>query len=78
MDSKVIRWKIPDGFEELPEVVNRNLYTENISKLDADKISRKCLSLHLHEVRELFSYVKRFLPNGLSGEGIDCIRNHWA
>lgn len=71
MDSKVIRWKIPDGFEELPEVINRNLYTENISKLDADEISRKCLSLHLHEVRELFSYVKRFLPNGLSGEGID-------
>ena len=72
MDEKVLKWKIPKGFEELPEVVNRNEYTETLARMNANTLSKKCLSINLNELRALFSYCKKRLPIGyLRGVGVD-------
>lgn len=70
-ENRIVKWTIPDGFEELPEVVNRNDYTDALSSLEVNEIAKKCLSLSLKEVEKVFDYATQDIPHKLEGIGVD-------
>lgn len=68
---EVLKWKIPDGFNELPEVVYRNNFAKHLATLTPEEICKSYVYMDSSQMEALFKIAMKNLDTELSGVGVD-------